>query len=79
MLDPGVFSKPDDGSGGADLAQCLERPQLGEPPDRAAGENGARVMARLAAFLLLCVGVQILSNGFQDLMIPVFRLPQPPG
>jgi multiple antibiotic resistance protein len=43
------------------------------------GRNGARVMARLAAFLLLCVGVQILSNGVQDLMIPVFRLPQPPG
>jgi multiple antibiotic resistance protein len=43
------------------------------------GRNGARAMARLAAFLLLCVGVQILSNGIQDLMISVFRLPQPPG
>ncbi|MFC0410730.1 MarC family protein [Roseomonas elaeocarpi] len=37
------------------------------------GQNGARVVTRLAAFLLLCIGVQILSNGVQDLLAPVFR------
>lgn len=30
------------------------------------GEAGARVVSRLAAFLLLCVGVQIMLNGVTD-------------
>jgi multiple antibiotic resistance protein len=49
------------------------------------GASGARVAARLAAFLLLCIGVQILSNGVQDLLTPVLhgvavpRSPEPEG
>ncbi|WP_043838764.1 MarC family protein [Muricoccus aerilatus] len=37
------------------------------------GRTGARAVTRLAAFLLLCVGVQILSNGVIDLLGPLFR------
>ncbi|MDB5370970.1 MAG: hypothetical protein JWP20_2528 [Roseomonas sp.] len=37
------------------------------------GANGARVVTRLAAFLLLCIGVQILSNGVQDLLRPIVQ------
>ncbi|SDB74135.1 MarC family protein [Belnapia rosea] len=35
------------------------------------GTGGARVLTRIAAFLLLCVGVQILSNGILDLLAPL--------
>lgn len=34
------------------------------------GEGGARVMSRLAAFLLLCIGVQIVSTGAESLVTP---------
>jgi multiple antibiotic resistance protein len=34
------------------------------------GTAGARVVTRLAAFLLLCIGVQIVSNGAESLMRP---------
>ena len=34
------------------------------------GPAGARVVTRLAAFLLLCIGVQILSNGAESLLRP---------
>ena len=37
------------------------------------GTGGARVVTRLAAFLLLCIGVQIMSNGVQDLLAPVLH------
>ena len=37
------------------------------------GTGGARVVTRLAAFLLLCIGVQIMSNGVQDLLTPVLH------
>ena len=37
------------------------------------GSSGARVVTRLVAFLLLCIGVQIMSTGVQDLLIPVFQ------
>ncbi len=37
------------------------------------GTSGARVVTRLAAFLLLCIGVQIMSNGVQDLLTPVLH------
>lgn len=37
------------------------------------GHGGARVVTRLVAFLLLCIGVQILSTGVQDLLMPVFQ------
>ncbi|MDQ1081992.1 MarC family protein [Pseudoroseomonas cervicalis] len=33
------------------------------------GRNGTRVVMRMAAFLLLCIGVQILSAGVQDLLV----------
>lgn len=37
------------------------------------GASGARVVTRLVAFLLLCIGVQIMSNGVQDLLTPVLH------
>jgi multiple antibiotic resistance protein len=37
------------------------------------GTSGAWVVTRLAAFLLLCIGVQIMSNGVQDLLTPVLH------
>ncbi len=32
------------------------------------GRGGARVMSRLVAFLLLCIGVQIMVNGAEDIV-----------
>ena len=32
------------------------------------GRSGARVLSRLVAFLLLCVGVQIISSGLESLV-----------
>ena len=32
------------------------------------GASGARVMSRLVAFLLLCVGVQIVASGLESLV-----------
>ena len=32
------------------------------------GKGGARVMSRLVAFLLLCIGVQIMVNGLEDVV-----------
>ena len=37
------------------------------------GQSGARVLTRLVAFLLLCIGVQILSNGAQDMLRPLLQ------
>jgi multiple antibiotic resistance protein len=34
------------------------------------GEGGARILSRLAAFLLLCIGVQILITGAQSIVEP---------
>jgi len=34
------------------------------------GEGGARIVSRLAAFLLLCIGVQIVSTGAESLLGP---------
>lgn len=34
------------------------------------GEAGARVVSRLVAFLLLCIGVQIISSGAESLIAP---------
>jgi multiple antibiotic resistance protein len=31
------------------------------------GPSGARVVSRLIAFLLLCIGTQIMINGWYDL------------
>jgi multiple antibiotic resistance protein len=32
------------------------------------GVNGARVMSRLMAFLLMCIGVQIVASGVEALV-----------
>ena len=40
------------------------------------GVNGARVMSRLMAFLLLCIGVQITASGFENL-VTVFAIKHP--
>ncbi len=37
---------------------------------RLVGDGGARIVSRLAAFLLLCIGVQILANGGEALIAP---------
>jgi multiple antibiotic resistance protein len=35
------------------------------------GPNGSRTISRIAAFLLLCIGVQILIRGVQDVLGPL--------
>jgi multiple antibiotic resistance protein len=37
------------------------------------GTGGARIVSRLVAFLLLCIGVQILVNGVESLLGPLLR------
>ena len=39
------------------------------------GNGGARVVSRLVAFLLLCVGVQIISTGVESLATALLHLP----
>lgn len=39
--------------------------------DRFMGPSGSRTITRLAAFLLLCVGVQILITGVEDVLTPL--------
>ncbi|HUO23162.1 MAG TPA: MarC family protein [Caulobacteraceae bacterium] len=39
------------------------------------GAGGARVLSRLVAFLLLCVGVQIIATGIESLAVWVLHLP----
>lgn len=36
------------------------------------GQARSRVVTRLAAFILLCVGIQILLTGLQDFLVPLF-------
>jgi multiple antibiotic resistance protein len=36
------------------------------------GQRGARVISRLVAFLLLCLGVQIIATGLQSLAPSIF-------
>jgi multiple antibiotic resistance protein len=38
---------------------------------RLTGPNGTRTITRLAAFLLLCIGVQILIRGVEDVLTPL--------
>jgi multiple antibiotic resistance protein len=40
------------------------------------GEARSRVVTRIAAFLLLCVGTQILLNGVHDVLEPIFAARQ---
>ena len=35
------------------------------------GRNGSRTVTRLSAFLLLCIGVQLLINGVVDVLAPL--------
>jgi multiple antibiotic resistance protein len=35
---------------------------------RLLGPGGARVLSRLVAFLLLCIGVQIIASGAENLV-----------
>ncbi|MFC7551166.1 MarC family protein [Pseudoroseomonas wenyumeiae] len=37
------------------------------------GRDGARVVNRLAAFLLLCIGVQIAVSGVQDVLTTIIH------
>jgi multiple antibiotic resistance protein len=38
------------------------------------GESGTRILTRVLAFLLLCVGVQILINGITDVLKPLLPM-----
>jgi len=35
------------------------------------GPAGSRTISRMAAFMLLCIGVQILITGVQDVLAPL--------
>ena len=52
---------------GADLG----RVRLGGRVSRLLGPTGTRTVTRLFAFLLLCIGVQILITGVQDVLGPM--------
>jgi multiple antibiotic resistance protein len=43
----------------------------------ALGHTGARILSRLAAFLLLCIGVQIVWTGVENLVGPLLGHPIP--
>lgn len=45
--------------------------RLGGQVGRLLGPGGTRTVTRLFAFLLLCIGVQILTTGVQDVLQPV--------
>ena len=37
---------------------------------RILGEGGTSVLVRLSAFILLCIGIQIIWNGYSTLVLP---------
>ena len=39
---------------------------------RLLGQSGARIVTRLVALILLCIGVQIVASGVQDILLPMF-------
>ncbi|CAN5441169.1 MarC family protein [soil metagenome] len=41
------------------------------------GKTGSRVVTRLSAFLLLCIGVQIFLIGFQEALVPLVAAHNP--
>ena len=45
-------------------------PADGMPPAR------SRIVTRLAAFILLCVGVQVLLTGVHDALAPLLAVPR---
>lgn len=44
--------------------------RFAEPTIAALGKHGTNVVVRLSAFLLLCIGIQIVWTGFSELQIP---------
>ncbi len=41
------------------------------------GRSGARIVTRLVALILLCIGVQIIASGVEDILVPVLsRMPR---
>ena len=38
---------------------------------RLLGHSGARIVTRLVALILLCIGVQIIASGVQDILVPL--------
>ena len=44
---------------------------------RLLGHSGARIVTRLVALILLCIGVQIIVSGLQDILVPL--LPRRPA
>ena len=45
--------------------------RFAEPTIAALGKHGSNVVVRLSAFLLLCIGVQIVWTGFSELQAPL--------
>jgi multiple antibiotic resistance protein len=41
------------------------------------GQSGSRVVTRLSAFLLLCIGVQIIITGFAEMLHPILAAHEP--
>lgn len=39
------------------------------------GQAGSRVVTRMSAFILLCIGVQICLTGMQEALLPLFTAP----
>ncbi|MDI2091359.1 MarC family protein [Commensalibacter oyaizuii] len=40
---------------------------------RLLGKSRARILSRMAALILLCIGVQIIGTGIQGFLMPIFR------
>jgi multiple antibiotic resistance protein len=48
--------------------------RFAEPTIAALGEHGSNVVVRLSAFLLFCIGIQIVWTGFSELQMPAAPL-----
>jgi hypothetical protein len=48
--------------------------RFAEPTIAALGEHGSNVVVRLSAFLLFCIGIQIVWTGFSELQMPAASL-----
>ena len=58
-----------DGRGDRQRGDHLDRLSLRRPADGGDGRNGASGVVRLSAFLLMCIGVQILVTAVGDLVV----------
>jgi multiple antibiotic resistance protein len=47
--------------------------RFAEPTIAALGNHGTNVVVRLSAFLLLCIGVQIVCTGLSELQAPLVQ------